>query len=59
MTTTTLKQLLEQHPEWADLPMAILRIDGEIDYIGAAGAVYESETEEEGKKIKILIFSPN
>jgi hypothetical protein len=39
--------------------MAILRIDGEIDYIGAAGAVYESETEEEGKKIKILIFSPN
>ena len=31
---TTLRKLLEEHPEWADLPIAIGREDGAPDYVG-------------------------
>jgi len=51
----TLKQLYKEHPEWHDLPMAVYVADGSLDYIGAAGTVYESE-DEEGK---ILVFAAN
>lgn len=36
----TLKTLLEKHPEWADLPIAVGRTDGYLDYIGQAGGAY-------------------
>lgn len=52
----TIKSLLEKHPDWADLPIAVCREDGNIDYIGVAGLVYEFETDE---KEKVLMFSGN
>ena len=52
---TTLKSLLEAHPEWADLPIAIDRPDGELDYMGASGDAYTAE-DDEGP---ILIISGN
>ena len=36
----TLRQLVEQHPDWLDYEMAIYRVDGEYDYVGQSGAVY-------------------
>ena len=63
----TPRQLLSQHPEWADLPMAVYRSDGGLDYVGAAGSVYESrdygdapDIEAPGVKFdRVLVFSPN
>lgn len=55
MEASTLRELLDQHPEWADLPIAIYRPDGELDFIGGAGRVYKSE-DNEGS---ILVFAPN
>lgn len=53
----TLKQLLDQHPDWADLPMAVPSADsdGDFDFIGAAGQVIVSE-DGDGK---FLLFLPN
>lgn len=35
----TLRSLVAEHPEWVDLPLTVCRSDGELDYVGAAGAV--------------------
>ena len=51
----TLGTLLDKHPEWKDLPIGIYKPSGELDFVGAAGMVYEDE-DEDGK---ILVFSPN
>ena len=52
----TLKSLLEKHPEWADLPLTVARPDGNgVDYIGAAGGVYESIDDGD----RIIVFYPN
>lgn len=52
----TLRSLIERHPEWADLPLTVARPDGNgVDYIGAAGLVYESVDDGD----RVLVFSPN
>lgn len=51
----TLTELITQHPEWANLPLTVYRPDGELDYVGASGAVYEGEYNGE----KVLIFAGN
>ena len=30
----TLRKIMLEHPEWADLPLTICKEDGELDYIG-------------------------
>ena len=52
----TLKSLLEQHPEWADVPIAIYQSDGSVVYVGGAGSVYEMGME---VNEKVLIFTGN
>ena len=52
---TTLKTLIEEHPEWADLPIAVDRSDGSLDYVGASGTAYAAE-DDEGP---VLIISGN
>lgn len=54
---STLNELLKIHPEYGDLPVAILREDGNLDYICGAALVYPSHDEEE--KIDILVFTGN
>lgn len=56
MTIETLKSLLEKHPEWANLPIVVSREDGNIDYIGASGLVFELTTDDNEK---VLVFSGN
>lgn len=31
----TLRELYEQHPEWRDLPLAVLDPDGNVDVVNA------------------------
>jgi hypothetical protein len=51
----TLRELLAEHPEWADLPVAVGDSVGELYYIDGNGMVYVSE--DEGKPV--LIFDTN
>jgi hypothetical protein len=51
----TLKELLAEHPEWADLPIAVSDSVGELYYIDGNGTVYVAV--DEGKPI--LIFGTN
>jgi len=63
----TLRELIEQHPEWADMPIAVASVCGDLDYIGdyGSGLVYEGEDfpddQEyvEGEGDPVLIFSAN
>jgi len=61
----TLRTLCEKHPEWMDLPIGVYTPDGTIDFVGAAGTVYQSEYGGSDEKedyptgTKILIFSGN
>lgn len=52
---TTLKELLEEHPEWADLPIAVYNPQGGYDYVGCSGDVYSDDDGESS----ILVFSHN
>lgn len=67
-STITLRQLLAEHPEWADLPLAVYTENGELDYVGCAGSVYQGEdyidpdmdvSDPRNVKIDVLIFSAN
>ena len=53
---TTLKSLIEEHPEWADLPITVYCSDGLLDYLGASGTVEVVEDDEYGLA---LIISGN
>lgn len=64
----TLKQLIEEHPEWSDLPIAIYRNDGDLDYIGESGLVYPCKYYEtdfdyekyvKDKPCNVLVFAGN
>jgi len=64
----TLRQLLEQHPEWADLQMVVYSPEGHYDYVGCSGSVYKGEDfsepamdVEDPRNIKtdVLVFSAN
>lgn len=55
----TLNEIIEKHPEYADLEVVIYSIDGSYHYVGddaySSGAMYKSHDEEE--KIDVLVFS--
>lgn len=69
----TLKTLLKKHPEWADLPLAVGRSDGELDFVGHSGSVWafgddlseeetedwDGETNDDGTPLVVLVFEPN
>jgi len=62
----TLRELIEQHPEWADLPIAVYRTDGSLDYIDASGTAYvgedwpdDVEDVVEGTGNPVLVFAGN
>jgi hypothetical protein len=40
----TLRQIIEQHPDWADLPVAVQDSGGELYFVSdGAGAVYKTD----------------
>ena len=45
----TLNQILEEHPEWGDIPVGIYTENafGGYEYVGGSGSVYVSEPTEE------------
>lgn len=60
----TLRTLLAEHPEWADLPLAVGLSDGNVDFIGEdwAGSVYPVEHQDYVEVVgtdTILVFNPN
>jgi hypothetical protein len=58
----TLIQLIKAKPEWANLPMAVVK-DGVYHYINASGTVYDAldlqPDEQTGKPTPVLVFSAN
>lgn len=52
----TLRDIIQEHPEWLDIPIGIYTESGEYDYVGARGFVYEGEGED-GKPV--VVFSAN
>lgn len=44
---TTLRDILEKHPEWADIPVGIYMPDGRYDYVGGCGTVYVAQPTED------------
>lgn len=59
----TLKQILEEHPEWENLPVAIHRSDGSYDFVGESGSVYVNDEyfddDNPEDKISVVVFAPN
>ena len=59
---TTLREILEAHPEWADIPIAIYRADGTYDFLGGGGTVYldDKYSEDDGTKhTEVIVFAGN
>lgn len=52
----TLKELLDEHPEWGHLPIVVINEVGELFYVGASGTVYRGEGENDQP---VLIFGAN
>jgi len=61
MAVTTLRSLIEEHPEWADLPLVVYREDGEYDWVGCSGAVYDHNPADDGIEDAqhVLVFAGN
>ena len=57
----TLRELIAQHPEMADLDIVVYSPDGEYHYVGASGSVYVDEQDEgdEASNVPVLVFSAN
>ncbi len=55
----TLKEIIDKNPEWLDLPIAVLRSDGLLDYIGATGSVNLLQDEKDEKEFLVVVFSGN
>jgi len=60
----TLRTLYEEHPEWRDLPIVVYVPDGSYDWVGAAGDVYTSLTQDDpinkdSPMVSVLVFSAN
>jgi hypothetical protein len=51
----TLRELIEAHPEWADLPIVVFRFPGSFDWLGYAtasvGVIIDADQE-------VLAFQP-
>lgn len=62
---TTLRDIVTEHPEWMDYPIAVPKEREEgYDFIGCAGMVFVMEPEEEftemdGVPLPVLVFVPN
>ena len=57
----TLRQLMEEHPDWLDIPLAVYAPDGIYHYVGASGDVYlaEDDSEEDLEDKRVIVFSGN
>lgn len=67
----TLRELVIQYPEWLDLDIGVLRNDGSIDFVGAAGSVMimqynddddidlDEELERHPNTVDVVVFVPN
>ncbi len=55
----TLREMIEQHPEWADLDIVVYSVDGDYEYVGASASVYEDidRDDESGNAPKVLVFA--
>ena len=40
----TLNQILREHPEWGDLPVALMRGDGTYEFVDESAMVYKAHT---------------
>jgi len=57
----TLRELIEEHPEWADLPIVIYNVCGEYEYVGGSASVYEhiDDDWDAENPPKVLVFAGN
>ena len=62
----TLRELVQEHPDWLDYEMVIYRSDGEYEYVGQSASVYDApewedvpneDARETGKTL--IVFSGN
>ena len=55
--TMTLRQILDENPDWADLEVVVLASDGNVDFVGDSGLVYADDAYGDGETL--LVFSGN
>ena len=55
----TLEEIIKEHPDWINYPVAVLRSDGLLDYVGASGNVNLLQDEEDGKEFLVVVFNGN
>lgn len=57
----TLKEMIEQHPEWADLDVVVYSVSGDYEYVGGSADVYVDidGDDESGNAPKVLVFTAN
>jgi hypothetical protein len=66
---TSLRRLIAEHPEWADLPLVVYREDGDYDFVGTldgAASVYptdlttaRSDDDPTPTLLRVLVFAAN
>lgn len=61
MEPKTLREILEEHPEWVDLPVGVYRVDGGIDFVGCSGMVYlgHEYDDDENQVGDVVLFANN
>lgn len=52
----TLNELIEEHPDLLDLPLATLQRDGNYDYLGGS---YETHDYDEEGRFQVLVLMGN
>lgn len=55
----TLREMIEQHPEWADLDVVLYTDSGDYEYVGASAGVYVDVDLAENPLGQVLVFSAN
>ncbi len=56
----TLRKLIEQNPEWADLPLVVYNVNGDYEYVGGSASVYNHVDEDDsGEETDVLVFAGN
>ena len=55
----TLKEMIEQNPEWADLDVVLYTDSGDYEYVGAQAGVYTDTDHAETPPRSVLVFSAN
>ena len=55
----TLKEMIEQHPEWADLDVVLYTDSGDYEYVGASAGAYIDRDHAESPPHPVLVFSAN